>query len=136
VVYQHLVFKLVIGIAMGTYCAPDQANIYLRVFESNYIHSLVTTCDLDLAAKLSNMLRIQDDLIVFEDNGLFETNYNRNIYPSVMELKNTNLRVNKVNYLDMTINIQRGRYFYKSFDKRNDFGFEVNYSNLSGNKYH
>ena len=118
---------------MGTNCAPDLANIYLHVFEYNYIHSLVTDENLDLAAKLNNMFRFQVDLIVFEDDRLFETVIG-DIYPPVMELDNTDLSPNKVNYLDMTIGIHRGRYFYKSFDKRNDFGFEViNYPDLSGN---
>ena len=118
---------------MGTNCAPDLANIYLHVFEYAYIHSLIDNQNFDLAAKLSNIFRYQDDLIVFEDDGMFETII-RDIYPPVMELENTNLSPCKVNYLDMTISIHRGKYFFKSFDKRNDFGFEIiNYPDLRGN---
>ena len=43
VVYQNKVFRQIIGIPMGTNCAPDLANIYLHVFEYNYIHWLRTT---------------------------------------------------------------------------------------------
>ena len=51
-----------------------------------------------------------------------------------MELENTNISPNKVNYLDLTISVYRGKYFYKSFDKRNDFGFEIiNYPDIRGN---
>ena len=133
VIYQGQVYRQIIGIPMGTNCAPDLANIYLHVFEYNYIHSLVANQNFDLAAKLCNLFRYQDDLIVFEDDGWFETVI-RDIYPLVMELENTNISPQKVNYLDMTISVYRGKYFYKSFDKRNDFGFEIiNYPDLRGN---
>ena len=133
VVYQNQVFRQIIGIPMGSNCAPDLANIYLHVFEYNYIHSLVTTNNFYLLAKLCNLFRYQDDLIVFEDNGLFETVMG-DIYPPVMELDNTNMSPNKVNYLDMTISVYRGKYFYKSFDKRNNFGIEIiNYPDIRGN---
>ena len=133
IVYQQKVSRQVIGILMGTNCALELANIYLHVFEYDYIHSLVNNDMLNRAAKLSNMFRFQDDLIVFEDNRVFETVINE-IYPPVMELENTNLSPNKVNYLDMTISVFRGKYSYKSFDKRNDFGFEIiNYPNIKGN---
>lgn len=133
IVYQQKVSRQIIGIPMGTNCAPELANIYLHVYEYNYIHSLVNNDMLNRAAKLSNMFRFQDDLIVFEDNGVFGTIIN-DIYPPVMELENTNLSANKVNYLDMTISVFRGKYSYKSFDKRNDFGFEIiNYPDIKGN---
>ena len=133
VVYQGQVYRQIIGIPMGTNCAPDLANIYLHVFEYDYIHSLIDNQNYDLAAKLSNLFRYQDDLIVFEDDRMFETII-RDMYPPVMELENTNLSPCKVNYLDMTISVHRGKYFYKSFDKRNDFGFEIiNYPDLRGN---
>ena len=133
IVYQNQVYRQIIGIPMGTNCAPDVANVYLHVFEYIYIHHLIDTQQYDLAAKLSNLFRYQDDLIVFEDDGIFETVIH-DIYPLVMELENTNLSQCKVNYLDMTISVYRGKYFYKSFDKRNDFGFEIiNYPDIRGN---
>ena len=133
IVYQQKVSRQVIGIPMGTNCAPDLANIYLHVFEYNYIHTLVTNDMLNTAAELSNMFRFQDDLIVFQDSGVFETVIN-DIYPPAMELENTNLSPYKVNYLDMAISVFRGKYSYKSFDKRNNFGFQIiNYPDIKGN---
>ena len=103
------------------------------MFAYIYIHHLIDTQQFDLAAKLSNFFRYQDDLIVFEDDGSFEAIIHE-IYPLVMELENTNISPNKVNYLDLTISVYRGKYFYKSFDKRNDFGFEIiNYPDIRGN---
>ena len=133
VVYQNKVYRQIIGIPMGTNCAPDLANIYLHVFEYDYIHTLISNNNLDLAGKLCHLFRYQVDLIVFEDDWLFETLV-RDIYPLVMELENTNLSPYKSTYLDMMISVHRGRYFYKSFDKRNDFGFDIiNYPDIRGN---
>ena len=133
IVYQNKVSRQIIGIPMGKNCAPDLANIYLHVFEYDYIQSLVLSGKLDVATMLSSIFRFQDDLIAFEDNKLCATLIS-SIYPSVMELQNTNLSPNKVNYLDMTISIYRGKYCYKSYDKRNDFGFEIiNYPDIRGN---
>ena len=51
-----------------------------------------------------------------------------------MELKNTNLSRDKCNFLDLTISIYKGKFIYRSYDKRNDFDFKVvNYPNLAGN---
>ena len=118
---------------MGTNCAPAVALVYLHVFEYIYIHHLIDTQQYDLAAKLSNLFRYQDDLIVFEDDGTFDAIIH-DIYPLAMELEITNVSPNKVNYLDLTISVYRGKYFYKSYDKRNDFGFEIiNYPDIRGN---
>ena len=127
VLYKNNVYRQIIGIPMGTNCAPDLANIYLHVYEYAFIHNLICNGDLILACRLSHLFRYQDDLIVFEDNLLFETLI-REIYPRVMELENTNVSP------DMTISMHRGKYFFKSFDKRKDFGFDIiNYPDIRGN---
>ena len=57
---------------------------------------------------------IQDDLIVFEDDDVFNT-VSGNIYPAEMVLKNTNISPNEVNYLDLNITICAisDKYVYK-----------------------
>ena len=53
---------------------------------------------------------------------------------SEMELKCTNISRDKCNFLEITISIYRGKFIYRSYDKRNDFDFDVvNYPNLHGN---
>ena len=113
---------------MGTNCAPHVANIFLHVFEYEFIDDLVMMDNINLASKLKTMFRYQDDLIVFEDqygNGNAFSNNISNIYPPEMELKLTNLAHSTCTYLDLRISIYQGKYNWRSYDKRNDFPFEV-----------
>ena len=121
-------YRQVIGIPMGTNCAPHVANIFLHVFEYEFIDDLVMMDNINLASKLKTMFRYQDDLIVFEDqygNGNAFSNNISNIYPPEMELKLTNLAHSTCTYLDLRISIYQGKYNWRSYDKRNDFPFEV-----------
>ena len=118
---------------MGTNCAPYLANLFLHVYEYEYLSALINEGKLDLAKRLSMMSRYQDDCVVFNDDAAFEQHY-KLIYPPEMELKNTNISPAKCTFLDLTISVYRGKFHYKSFDKRNSFGFEVvNFPNLKGN---
>ena len=131
--FKDSIFRQIIGIPMGTNCAPHLADIYLHVFEYKYIIKLVTQGHLNIAKQLSQVFRFQDDCIAINDDGLFALHSNR-IYPSEMILKKTNISINKVTFLDLTISIYRQKLIYYTWDKRRDFNFEVvTYPNLSGN---
>ena len=117
-------YRQIIGIPMGTNCAPHVANIFLHVYEYEFIDDLIIAGNINQACKLQNMFRYQDDLIVFEDIHTFSENIH-NIYPPEMELKETNLAQNTSTYLDLRASIYQGEYNYRSYDKRNDFPFAV-----------
>ena len=56
------------------------------------------------------------------------------LYPPEMELKNTNLTTDTCTYLDLYISVYRGKYNFKSYDKRNDFPFNIiNFPHLISN---
>ena len=131
ITFKGLVYKQIIGIPMGTNCAPHFANIYLHVYEYKYLSKLVREGNVDLARKLSNVYRYQDDCIAV--NGLFSKHASR-IYPTELVLKNTNISTCKCTFLDLTISICHQIFLHYSWDKRRDFKFHVvNYPNLSGN---
>ena len=131
--FKDQVFRQCIGIPMGTNCAPFLANIYLHVFEYNYLQNLVNNNQVDVAKKLCNLLRYQDDCISLNDERLFSEHF-AHIYPIEMVLKNTNISRDKVTFLDLTVSIVRGKFLYYSYDKRDNFDFRVvNYPNLTGN---
>ena len=133
IIYKNDVYRQVIGIPMGTSCAPHLANIFLFMYESQYIKSLVEQGHIYKASLLSKTYMYQDDAIVFNDNWLFKKVY-KDIYPEERVLMNTNVTNNHCNYLDLSIVLQNGKFKYTLFDKRNDFNFEViNYPFLSGN---
>ena len=131
--FQGNIYQQVIGIPMGTSCAPYLANIFLHEYEYNYINTLIKNNDIKTATHLSRMLRYQDDCIVFND----DDDFNHHLilmYPAEMVIKCTNISPAKSTFLDLTISVYRGKYQYSSYDKRKDFGFNiVNYPNLNGN---
>ena len=69
--YHGHIYRQIIGIPMGTNCAPFIANIYLHTFEYEYIKKLVSKGELNAATLLSNMFRYQDDCIAVNDEGMF-----------------------------------------------------------------
>ena len=133
ILYKKKIFRQVIGIPMGTSCAPYLANIFLYMYESKYIHELIKNHQFSRASLLNKIYRYQDDAIVFNDHGHFNNVY-KDIYPKELVLAKTSSSNNICNYLDLTIELKTGKFSYCLFDKRNDFNFDViSYPFLSGN---
>ena len=134
IIYNNHLYKQVIGIPMGTNCAPHLANIFLHIYEKQYIGNIITsTTNPDILGKLKYIYRFQDELIAFEDDNMFQNKY-KEIYPSEMVLKNTNVSLNEVNYLDLYISVKNNQYIYRKYNKTNDYPFTViKYPNLSAN---
>ena len=131
--FNGCIYRQVIGIPMGTSSAPHMANIYLHVYEHDYFTYLYDNNLKEKLAKLENIFRYQDDLLVLNDDGLFEEIISE-IYPPEMVVSKTNISARKTNFLDLTISIYRGKFYVMLYDKRNDYSFEViNYPFLDGN---
>ena len=131
--YQGIVYRQVIGIPMGTNSGPQIANVYLHVYEYEYIQSLILLSDEDSLKKLENIYRYQDDLISFNDHGLLGTLLST-VYPPEMIVNCTNVSPRKCHYLDLCISIYRGKFSVSLYDKRKDFPFTViAYPFLDGN---
>jgi hypothetical protein len=89
--------------------------------------------DIETAKLISNTFRYQDDCIALNDKSAFRHHY-MNMYPVEMTLENTNLSKAVCTFLDLRISIFRGKFRYSSYDKRNDFKFDIcNFPNLTGN---
>ena len=133
ITFNGYLYQQVIGIPMGTSCAPYIANIFLHVYEKDFISNLITNGKTEDAIKLSNTFRFQDDIIVMNDNGYFDTIY-KDMYPGELTLVNTNLSPCCATFLDLGISLHYGKFKYHLYDKRKDFNFSViNYPFLSGN---
>ena len=133
ITYHGLLYRQVIGVPMGTNCAPYLANIYLHHYEYEYLKSLVQQGDIQTAKDLANTFRYQDDCVALNDNGSFAMHYDK-IYPREMILNATNISRDKCTFLDLKISIYHGKFIYGSYDKRDDFNFHVvNFPNLKGN---
>ena len=118
---------------MGTNAAPQIANIYLYVYEFDYINTLIEIGDVKSLKRLKDIFRYQDDLIVFNDYGLLDSVLS-DIYPPEMIVNNTNISAHKCCYLDLNISIFQGKFRYTLYDKRKDYDFNViSYPFLDGN---
>ena len=73
------VFRQIIGIPMGTDCAPFLANLYLYALEFKYLEKITKT-DIFLARKCSNSFRYIDDLLAFDNNNIINVVKSK-IYP-------------------------------------------------------
>ena len=67
ILFKGKLYRQIIGIPMGINCAPYLANIFLHVFEHDYIHGLIEANDFGTARKFLGLFRYQDDCIVFDD---------------------------------------------------------------------
>ena len=86
-----------------------------------------------MIARLEFVFRFQDGLISFNDHGLLQDSLCE-IYPLVMIVNNTNISACKSNFLDMTISIYQGKFYFSLYDKRNDYDFDViSFPFLDGN---
>ena len=74
-----------------------------------------------------------NDLIVFNNKKLWE--YDKDIYPSQLNVEKANQSDNLASYLDLTFTIEKdGKLFIKLYDKCDDFDFHiVNFPFLSSN---
>ena len=89
IIYNNHLYKQVIGIPMGTNCAPHLANIFIHIYEKQYIGNIITSTTIpNILGKLKYIYRFQDDLIAFEDDNMFQNKY-KEIYPSEMVLTST-----------------------------------------------
>ena len=94
---------------MGTNCAPYLANLFLHVYEYDYLKHLVNIGDINTAKLLSRTFRYQDDCISMCDQGAFKEHYLL-MYPPELTLENTNTSIAVCNFLDLRISIFRGKF--------------------------
>ena len=125
------VFRQVIGIPMGTNCAPLLANLYLFHHEYHFLRRLAT--EKNIHGKLFGLtFRYIDDLLSV--NNKYFKDYVSDIYPDALELKETTESNTSCSFLDLLLFDDDGELKSRVYDKRDDFNFEiVNYPYISSN---
>ena len=101
--YGQAIYRQIIGIPMGTDCAPELANLFLFTYEYRYICNLIETGSTDLK-RFKYIYRYIDDLITLCDHGYFDRIF-KDIYPPELELKPISISTSEANYLDMNIKV-------------------------------
>ena len=132
VVCGNTLFRQVIGIPMGTDCAPFLANLFLYSYESEWMKQKRENKQFDILNKFRHCFRYIDDLLCINNDELMDSVMTE-IYPQELSLTSDDATV-QANYLDLSIEIKNDKIHTGLFDKRDAFGFSiVNFPDLSGN---
>ena len=115
-------YRQIVGIPMGTNCAPLVADLFLFCYERDFMKNLYSDNQADVIKAFNLTSRYLDDLLNI-DNSYFEGMVNQ-IYRPESQLNQANTSDTEVPFLDCFIQI---------YDKRDDFDFDiVNFPFLDG----
>ena len=128
-------YRQVVGILMGTNCAPLVADLFLFCYERDFMMSLSDdkqAHDIDVFNTTSRYL---DDILNI--NNVYFDNMVSQIYPSELQLNKANTSDTEAAFLDLHLSISNDIVSTKIYDKRDDFDFEiVNFPFIDGDVPH
>ena len=125
----------VVGIPMGTNCAPLVADLFLFCYERDFMMSLSDDKQADVIDAFNTITRYLDDILNI--NNVYFDNMVSQIYPSELQLNKANTSDTKAAFLDLHLSISNDIFSTKIYDKRDDFDFEiVNFPFLDGDVPH
>lgn len=127
------IFQQIVGIPMGTNCAPLLADLFLYSYEAEFIQGLLQQNQKKLARSFNFTYRFIDDVLSLGNPNFGD--YLHLIYPDELEIKDTTESDRSASYLDLLLEIdKKGNLCTKLYDKRDDFDFPiVNFPYLSSN---
>ena len=124
-------YRQIVGIPMGTICAPLFADLFLFCYERDFMLSLSDNNQADVVEAFNSTSRFLDDLLNI-DTPYFEQIVSP-IYPTELQLNKTNSSDTEAPFLDLDLSITNGIVSTKIYDKRDDFNFKiVNFPLLDG----
>ena len=122
-----------VGIPMGTNCAPLLADLFLYSYENEFLDKLIKEGKRKLARMFNLSYRYIDDLISFNNKRFKE--FISDIYPKELTISETTESTSVASYLDLLfIRDNSNNITTKLDDKRDTFGFHiVNFPFMSSN---
>ena len=124
-------YRQIVGIPMGSYCAPLVADLLLFCYQRDFMLSLSDNNQTDIIEAFNSTSRYLDDLLNI-DNPYFEQMVDQ-IYPTELQLNKANSSDTEAPFLDLNLSIKNGIVSSKIYDKQDDFNFEiVNFPFLDG----
>ena len=116
-------YRQIVGISMGTNCAPLVADLFLFCYERDFMTSLSDVKQAEIIEAFKSTSRYLDDILNI-DNPDFEGMVNR-IYPPELQLNKANTSDTEAPFLDLHLSISNGFVSSKIYDKRDDFDFDI-----------
>ena len=124
-------YRQIVGIPMGTNCAPLVADLFLFCYERDFMLSLSDNYQSDVIEAFNSTSRYLDDLLNI-NNPYFEQMVGQ-IYPTELQLNKANSSDTEARFLDLNLSITNGIVSSKIYDKQDNFNFEiVNFPFLDG----
>ena len=116
-------YRQVVGIPMGTNCAPLVADLFLFCYERDFMVSLSDDKQADVIDAFNTTFRYLDDILNI--NNVYFDNMVSQIYPSELQLNKANASDTEAAFLDLHFSISNDIVSTKIYDKRDDFDFEI-----------
>jgi hypothetical protein len=128
-----ILFPQVVGIPMGTNCAPLLDDLFLYSYESKFLQKLVKDKKIHEARAFNFIYRYSDDVLSFNNYRFAE--FLPMIYPPELEVKETTETASSESFLDLYLEFDdSGQLSTKLYDKRDDFNFKIiNFPNMCSN---
>ena len=124
-------YRQIVGIPMGTNCAPLFADLFLFCYERVFMTILSDIKQAEIIEAIKSTSRYLDDLLNI-DNPYFEGMVNC-IYPPELQLNKANTSDTEAPFLDLHLSISNRLISSKIYDKRDNFDFDmVNFPFLDG----
>ena len=130
--YDTKLYRQIVGIAMGTNCAPLVANLFLFCYERDFMMSLSDDKQADYIDAFNTTSRYFGDILninnVYFDNMISQIYLQRSYLITLINTSDT-----EAAFLDLHLLISDDIVSTKIYDKRDDFDFEiVNFPFLDG----
>ena len=116
-------YRQIVGIPMGTNCAPLVADLFLFCYERDFMLSLSEDNQSDVIEAFNSTSRYLDDPLNI-DNNFFDGMVNR-IYHSELQLNKANVSDAVASFLDLHLSISDVFVKTKIYDKRDNFDFDI-----------
>jgi hypothetical protein len=131
--YGGTLFQQVVGIPIGTNCAPLLADLFLYSYVSEFLQKLVKDKKIHEARTFNFTYRYIDDVLSINDYRFAE--FLPLIYPPELEVKETTDTASSASFLDLYLELDdSGQLSTKIYDKRDDFNFKIiNFPNMCSN---
>ena len=131
--FGDMVYQQIVGIPMGTNCAPLIADLFLYCYERDFMANLQKSKRFDLIHKFNDTSRYLDDIFTIDNHEFAE--HIPYIYPRELQLNKANTSDKETSFLDLNIKVVGSNIDTSVYDKHDDFEFGfpiVNVPWLSG----
>ena len=117
--FDGMVYQQIVGIPMGTNCAPLIADLFLYCYERDFMSNFQKSKRFDLIDKFNDTSRYLDD--IFTIDNLTFAEHIPDIYPRELQLNKANTSDKETSFLDLNIKVIGYDIYTSVYDKRDDW---------------